>query len=50
MSDKFTAVMDNDRYDFDKGAWKVRIECNDLNTLQRICGALNLLREKEDSE
>ena len=48
MSDKFTAVMDNDRHDFDKKAWKVTIETNDVNTLNKVCNVLYWLREKED--
>lgn len=48
MSDKFTAVMDNDYFTTSEKYWKVTVECNDLNTLNQVCSVLNWLREKED--
>lgn len=48
MSDKFTAVMTNDYFTTSPKYWKVTIETNDLNTLNKVCNVLNWLREKED--
>ena len=47
MTEKFNATIDNDCYTISDKYWKVTIETNNLNVLNNICSALNLIKNKE---
>ena len=47
MTEKFNATIDNDCYTPSYKYWKVTIETNNLNVLNNICSALNLIKNKE---
>lgn len=44
MSERFTAVIDNDKFESNKDFFKVTIVANDLNVLTNICSAINLIK------
>lgn len=44
MTDTFRAVMSNDYFSHQKKHWRVTIEANNLNDLNNICSAINLIR------
>lgn len=48
MTDTYKAVMDNGYYSNYKKYWKVTIEANDLNELNNVCSAINLIRKGKD--
>lgn len=50
MSEKYTATIENDYFTRQKNYWKVTIETNDLNNLNNIASAINLIKSKERGE
>lgn len=44
MSERFTAVIDNDKFGSNKDFFKVTIVANDLNVLSNVCSAINLVK------
>ena len=47
MTERYEAIISNDYYNYHKKYWKVKVETNDINTLNNICSALNLIKQKE---
>ena len=47
MTERFKAVIDNDYLDFSKEYYKVTIEANDLNVLNRVVGAIHFVERGE---
>ena len=46
MTDKYIAKMDSGHYNYVDEYWEVEIKANDLNVLNNICSAINLIKNK----
>ena len=45
MSERYTARITNDYFDFSKEYWEVEIEANDLDVLNRLAEQIRSLKE-----
>ena len=45
MTEKYTATITNDHYDFHKKYWKVEVKANSLEELNRVCEQIRSLKE-----